>query len=161
MKRRLVRWDNGSRYELRMTPLVDVIFLLLIFFVCTAQFRRPEENLPAQVEASATEGPGQSVGSELEELDEVLITVRREGERTKWIVTVAGASAGEKPIETAAELEAFLAELARIEANLPILVSPLADVPVQDVITTVDLCRQSGLRSVSLLTEPGVDEISR
>ncbi|MCS7238986.1 MAG: biopolymer transporter ExbD [Thermoguttaceae bacterium] len=151
------RWrESDSRYELRMTPLVDVIFLLLVFFVCTAQFRPPEENLPAQVQGSHSQGKPQEVPPELEELDEVLVTIRREANRPKWIIAVAGPATGEKHINSLPELAAFLSELAQIESNLPVLVSPAADVPVEDVINTVDLCRQSGLRSVSLLTQaPG------
>lgn len=34
------------RLGLRMTPMIDVIFLLLTFFVLTAKFRTPEQFLP-------------------------------------------------------------------------------------------------------------------
>ena len=37
---------------LRMTPMIDVIFLLLIFFVLTAKFRTPEQFLPIHLPAS-------------------------------------------------------------------------------------------------------------
>lgn len=33
------------KFNLRMTPMIDVIFLLLIFFVLTAKFRIPEQFL--------------------------------------------------------------------------------------------------------------------
>lgn len=33
------------KFHLRMTPMIDVIFLLLIFFVLTARFRIPEQFL--------------------------------------------------------------------------------------------------------------------
>ena len=32
-----------------MTPMIDVIFLLLIFFVCTASFQAPEQILPTNL----------------------------------------------------------------------------------------------------------------
>ena len=35
-----------SGFSLRMTPMIDVIFLLLTFFVLTANFRTPEQFLP-------------------------------------------------------------------------------------------------------------------
>ncbi len=38
---------------LRMTPMIDVIFLLLTFFVLTAQFDRPEQALPLVFGAEA------------------------------------------------------------------------------------------------------------
>lgn len=37
------------RLGLRMTPMIDVIFLLLTFFVLTAKFRTPEQFLPIQL----------------------------------------------------------------------------------------------------------------
>lgn len=38
---------NRTRSGLRMTAMIDVIFLLLAFFVLTAKFRAPEQFLPA------------------------------------------------------------------------------------------------------------------
>ena len=42
---------NRSRISvgLRMTPMIDVIFLLLTFFVMTAKFQEPEQRLPVIV----------------------------------------------------------------------------------------------------------------
>lgn len=37
---------------LRMTPMIDVIFLLLTFFVLTAKFQEPEQRLPVFVGSS-------------------------------------------------------------------------------------------------------------
>lgn len=39
---------------LRMTPMIDVIFLLLTFFVLTAKFREPEQLLPILMGSSKT-----------------------------------------------------------------------------------------------------------
>ncbi|MBN1456846.1 MAG: biopolymer transporter ExbD, partial [Sedimentisphaerales bacterium] len=36
---RLFNKHRGARFSLRMTSMIDVIFLLLIFFVLTAKFR--------------------------------------------------------------------------------------------------------------------------
>ena len=44
---------NGRKHRLamglRMTPMIDVIFLLLTFFVMTAKFQEPEQLLPVIV----------------------------------------------------------------------------------------------------------------
>ncbi len=40
------------RFGLRMTPMIDVIFLLLTFFVLTAKFRTPEQFLPIHLAAA-------------------------------------------------------------------------------------------------------------
>ena len=43
--RGFLRRRKQRRHNLRMTPMIDVIFLLLIFFVLTARFRIPEQFL--------------------------------------------------------------------------------------------------------------------
>jgi len=45
MKRRRER--SGTSIELRLTPMIDVVFLLLIFFMVTAKFIAPERKIPA------------------------------------------------------------------------------------------------------------------
>ena len=48
-----------TRSGLRMTAMIDVIFLLLAFFVLTAKFRAPEQFLPAALSsANAAVSPG-------------------------------------------------------------------------------------------------------
>ena len=42
---------------LRMTPMIDVIFLLLTFFVLTAKFRQPEQFLPALLPKASAAQP--------------------------------------------------------------------------------------------------------
>lgn len=47
-----LRAANGFRLQLAMTPMIDVVFLLLVFFVCTVRFERGEAvyqlDLPAR-----------------------------------------------------------------------------------------------------------------
>jgi biopolymer transport protein ExbD len=43
------RRDHRISMGLRMTPMIDVIFLLLIFFVLSAKFQEPEKFLPVFV----------------------------------------------------------------------------------------------------------------
>lgn len=46
---RRLRRQRRSGGGLRMTPMIDVIFLLLTFFVLTAKFRLPEQFLPIKL----------------------------------------------------------------------------------------------------------------
>lgn len=46
---------GGGGMGLRMTAMIDVIFLLLTFFVLTARFPRPEANLPVVMPKPSTE----------------------------------------------------------------------------------------------------------
>jgi biopolymer transport protein ExbD len=46
--------SRGGGLGLRMTAMIDVIFLLLIFFVLTAQFSREEQFLPIRLPGPAS-----------------------------------------------------------------------------------------------------------
>ena len=39
--------SDRINFDVKMTPMIDVVFLLLIFFVCTASFQIAEALLPA------------------------------------------------------------------------------------------------------------------
>ena len=143
-----------------MTPLIDVIFLLLIFFLCTANFRPLEQSLPATVTSWQPEGAANETDPQLAELDEVIVRLERDSGRTVWFVTFAGDSQAGERFERKEELRSFLRELASIREDLPVLLQVSSQVPMQDVVTTVDLCREAGLSAVSLIAS-GRDEIFR
>ncbi|AQQ70571.1 protein TolR [Limihaloglobus sulfuriphilus] len=62
---RLIQSRRRS-YSLRMMPMIDVIFLLLIFFLVTAKFRPKEDFLPVAL-------PSDSQSSELNLIEPLLI----------------------------------------------------------------------------------------
>lgn len=48
-------------YQLRTAPMIDVVFLLLIFFLLTANFRPQEGFLPTELPRSVTNAPADEV----------------------------------------------------------------------------------------------------
>ncbi len=60
------RFVPPTRMQVRMIPMIDVVFLLLIFFLLTANFRPREGFLPAEL-------PRQITRSELVELEPLLV----------------------------------------------------------------------------------------
>jgi biopolymer transport protein ExbD len=61
--------------QLNMAAMVDVVFLLLIFFMCTSSISQLESSLSSQVSRL---GPGS--GQELEELPPYIVRLERAGE---------------------------------------------------------------------------------
>jgi len=57
MRLSVSRRTSEERVTLKMTPMIDVIFQLIIFFMCVLRFRQPEAqqmiNLPAEGEPRA------------------------------------------------------------------------------------------------------------
>lgn len=45
---------NSSYLEMELTPLIDVVFLLLVFFMMGSEFRRQERQLELNLPVSAT-----------------------------------------------------------------------------------------------------------
>ena len=66
---------------LRMTPMIDVIFLLLTFFVLTAKFQEPEQLLPIVL------GQGQT---QVERFDSDPLQIQVKARQTGCCVIVAG-----------------------------------------------------------------------
>ena len=48
---------SSSNFTLRMAPMIDMIFLLLIFFLVAAKFKPPESFLPIQLAAAHGQTP--------------------------------------------------------------------------------------------------------
>ncbi len=63
--------------KLEMTPMIDVTFLLLVFFLCTLQFKTLEGKLSAYL----PKDQGLNAGDELVEKIRVVVAVRDEGAR--------------------------------------------------------------------------------
>ena len=62
MKRTLARWNKTAQMpELNLTPMIDVIFLLLIFFVLTANFNEIEQYLQMRFSRSGNTAAADSV----------------------------------------------------------------------------------------------------
>jgi len=130
--------------ELQMTPIIDVIFLLLIFFMCTANFCPPEEILPMN-----TTLPG-SLAAEVVlpnpvNLDTVLIQIFFEKEM-RWQVEGNQCS-------TLLEVQNILRLLRNAKPDIPIIIESADVVPVEKVIDVYDLCRSVGLSRIQFAAQ--------
>ena len=150
---RLTGYNNSSRarFDIQMTPMIDVVFQLLIFFVCTVNFQPPEKSLPATPKPSASGGgasTNQPVPPELEDLKQVEVTLGRSVGRTSW--TVNGDSCG-----NLTDVERRLAALARVreyKSIVPVVLDAADDVPLADAIDVYDLALQLGYEKVQFVT---------
>jgi biopolymer transport protein ExbD len=120
-----------------LTPLVDIVFILLIFFMLASSFAdqrvigllTPAETRPA-------------VGPDIPSA--VLIRVGRDGS-----LDLSGQRMSD--VHIAQEV----ARRSRADGTLSFLVQPNQGVSLQRVITVVDLLKSSGARNISLTSKPG------
>jgi biopolymer transport protein ExbD len=126
--------------DISMTPMIDVVFQLLIFFICTASFQEPEELLPTQFAVSAGTTDVTAVETE-PALERVLVRATRRGEQTEWIVN-------ERPCPNLMEVRLVLSEVAQIDRSLPVILDVDNEIPLGDMIDVYDLCRLVGFEKI-------------
>ncbi len=129
--------------EINLTPLIDVVFLLLIFFMVTTSFR-DEGRLRLQLpEADAEALPAEEI-----ELVEVMI------DRAGRFYVNRQALAG-NDLET---LQRALREAVGSARALPVVIKADAHTPHQAVMTVLDAAGQLGLTQVAFAASQGAAE---
>jgi biopolymer transport protein ExbD len=121
---------------MQMAPMIDIVFLLLIFFIVTWQFSREEMDLRIAVPTSEEGADPQRV------LGEIILNVRTDGSVTVW---------GES--KTKPQLKQILSEIALQHKNQPVRVRGDATTPFQRIVEVIDTCQQAGIWNISFATE--------
>ena len=134
-----MKFKRTLREELsiNITPLIDVVFLLLIFFMLTTTFSRETRLLINLPEANADIAENQS--------PQIEITVAREGG-----YTINGRALINSRLETlmrGLELESGG------DLNVPIILIADAEATHQSVVTAMDAISQSGFIRMNIATQ--------
>jgi len=149
MRRPPYHRDQRGRLDVKMTPMIDVIFLLLIFFVCTANFQAPEEVLPTQISLPGTVASRVKRDPLEEDLDEIVVHLFWRDGRARWQIN-------EVDYEQLTQVAEKLAAIRSVTADLPVILDVEPAVPMEHVIDLYDLCRRVGLRRVQFAASVGV-----
>ncbi|MEO2016505.1 MAG: biopolymer transporter ExbD [Fuerstiella sp.] len=138
---RRVSLDNES-----MTPMIDVVFLLLVFFVCASVGQKPDLLLPAELSAGQTEAQVDLPQQEPDEWQspEVRIYLDRDAAGQLSILL------NERPVGSAAELDVCLTQLAGFDIDSKIIIGFDDAVAFQHFIDVYDRCQAIGFQSISL-----------
>lgn len=143
------RYENEQpASEVKMTPMIDVIFLLLIFFVSTSSFQPPEEVLPTNMSLPGNVSETVQIDPLEEDLDEIVVKVLwREGE-PQWEVN-------QRQYAQLGQVGAVLTAVADFQTDLPVILDVEGGVPMENVIDIYDLCRQIGLQKIQFAASGG------
>ena len=135
--------------EVKMTPMIDVVFLLLIFFVWTSSFERPEYDLPSAL-AEPPPGGSESITSEVpppEVFDEIIVRLLSLEGRT--ILRLNG-----QPVTDADELQRRLAEIVALGVQPPVIIDPSEEITMDHAIEAYDAARAAGVDRVLFAAHP-------
>ena len=141
MKRPPYHGDARGNLETNMTPMIDVIFNLLIFFVCTASFQEPERRLSALLSIAAGSQLPSDAAPELQDFDEVIIQVRSENDQIGWIIN-------ERAYVSWHDVRAVLTALAAVKNDVAVILDIGRDVALGEAIDLYDLCRLVGFQKI-------------
>lgn len=124
--------------QLQMTPMIDVVFQLLIFFVCTTSFQAAEMILPTLLSAAGGVNNQETpLDPELLELEDVIIKLQRVERATQWRIN-------DNVYQRLPQVREVLQAIVKVRRDLPVILDVEPLVPLGDVIDVYDLCRIVG-----------------
>lgn len=121
----------------QLAPMIDIVFLLLIFFIVTWQFSRAELDLKVSVPSSSD-----SKEQESRSFREIIINVREDGS-----TFVNGELVDEEG------LFSNLSAITRVDRDQPIRVRGDANTDFQYVVEVMDICTRAGVWNISFATQ--------
>jgi biopolymer transport protein ExbD len=127
-----------------MTPMIDVVFLLLVFFVWTASFQVVEYLLPSEL--SSLSGNLAAVEDPPPEADFENVVVR-----IHWIGDQPGWTINDQQADSLDQLQQRLQAIARVKQDAPVILHPDEDVPLGDVIDVFDISRLVGFEKIQFV----------
>lgn len=140
----LRRNDDSSECDVQMTSFMDLVFLLLIFFIVTASLKRPEKVLPVHP-------PRASYAREARLNNETIITVTQGGD---WYV-YDGKSHFNQRVVDRAEMMTLLRGIAEKNKDAPIRVDVDKDAKYFNVMMIIDNLAFYDIRNVYLRSQHG------
>lgn len=130
--------SNTKQVEVNLTPLIDVVFLLLIFFMVSTTFEKQSQIKITLPEANTAE----TVEKEPQVID---IGIDPEG---KYFVNT------EELLKSDAEtLKNMLVKVSQGKTDLPVIISADGKAPYQSVITVLDVASQLGMTQMTFATQ--------
>jgi biopolymer transport protein ExbD len=139
---------SNDSLELKMTPMIDVVFLLLVFFVWTSSFELPEFDLPSAI----AEPP--SGGSELsseqrptEVFDEIVIRLLMQDANV--VIQMNG--------QTVDDIDALRTRIGAIIAlgvQPPVIIDPAEQIRISSAVEVYDAARAAGADRVLFAAQP-------
>lgn len=132
------RRTRSEEVSVNLTPLIDVVFLLLIFFMVSTTFTR-ETQLKVDLPQAASGDPAQST-----DVQQIELTISATGE-----VAINDKALIAPSLST---IKAALQRESAGDTNLPVVITADAQTSHQSVITAMDAAGQLGFSRLRLTT---------
>ncbi|MCQ2368326.1 MAG: biopolymer transporter ExbD [Kiritimatiellae bacterium] len=122
--------------QFALTSMLDVIFLLLCFFVTVSVFSQWESEISIKLPSATTsEQPDRLPG-------EIIVNISMEG-----VVKVNGA------VLTLEDLQGRLAKISKFYPGQPVIIRADKETKYEEIVKVIDTCRAADVWNFSLATE--------
>jgi len=126
---------EAERAGIQLAPMIDIVFLLLIFFIVTWSFARFEAELDISVPAAEEGGnPQRTVG-------EIIVNVRQDGR-----IIVNAASLTEEQLFTK------LVTISEVNSDQAVILRGDEKTPYQHIVAVLDVCMKAKIWNVRFAT---------
>ena len=131
-----------------MTPMIDVVFLLLVFFLTTASFQRLEKLLPSSVSAKSDTTLGESKDTPpsppQEDIHDCVIKIKAQGDQIEyqWNGLV---------VKSLQDIQERLVAILNVRADVPIIVDPEDSILAGDALRVYDTAKRAGAPAVYMV----------
>lgn len=141
--------SQDESLELKMTPMIDVVFLLLVFFVWTSSFEIPEFDLPSAISEPPAGGTEASTQTEppTEAFDEIVVRLSRP--EAKLLIELNG-----QIVDEVSVLKQRLAEVVALGVQPPVIVDPSDEITMKVAVQVYDAAREAGADRVLFAAQP-------
>jgi biopolymer transport protein ExbD len=131
-----------------MTPMIDVVFLLLVFFVWTSSFELPEFDLPSAI-AEPPSGGGQLSSEQrpTEVFDEIVIRLLMQDANV--VIQLNGQS-----IDDIDALRTRIGAIIALGVQPPVIIDPAEQIRISSAIEVYDAARAAGADRVLFAAHP-------
>lgn len=141
---------EDTKFETNMTPMIDVIFQLLIFFMCATKFRILEGKLTSYLPKDKGLMNTQVIDPVIEEVRIVLTY-----DDASAITTI---KVGENVINNEAKMMEVVAGMYNEYRNLgkkaPVIIEAKPNVPFRDVVFCLNTCQKAKIEGVEFAAPP-------
>lgn len=129
---------NGN---LAMMSMIDVVFLLLVFFIWTSSFEMPEFDLPGSIAMpppkTASASSAQPNQAPAEPFDEIVLRILGEGSSHQLQLN-------DLPMADLDQLRRQLTDILALDVSPPVIVDPDPEIPIAVCVSVYDAARASG-----------------
>ncbi len=130
-----LKTESVEEPSLNLTPMIDIVFLLIIFFMVGTQFADDDLTMfDIELAATRTEATSLTAGP-----DPVRIAIRQDG-----VLLV------NQRVVTMEELETILAEKKQKYADQAVVIGGESETNLQRVVDIIDMCKRQNIKRFTL-----------